>query len=240
MNILILAAGDKETILNDNGYPYYLTELDGKPLIEHLVNQCQSIPNAKFHFAFSENDIKQWRLDSVISQLSPQSHLIYVKSATAGAACTALLAIEYVDTDQPLLILNMNDMIQINFADVISDFESRKLDAGTIVFNSIHPRYSYVLLDENENVVEASEKNPISKHATAGFYWFAKGKKFISATRSMIAKDAHIDGLFYICPVMNELILDQAKIGVWFVDNENYHPLKTMRQLEHFESVLEK
>ena len=70
MNILILAAGENETTLNDSGYPFYLTELEGIPLIERLVNQCQSINNAKFHFAIPENEIKQWRLDSVITQLT--------------------------------------------------------------------------------------------------------------------------------------------------------------------------
>lgn len=238
MNILILAAGEKETILNDSGYPYYLTELEGVPLIERLVNQCQSIPQAKLFFAMTESEIKKWRLDSVVTQLSPDAHLIHVKTATAGAACTAMLAIEHIDNDQPLLILNMSDLIQINFADVIHDFQTRKLDAGTIVFHSIHPRYSYVLLDDNHFVMEAAEKNPISKHATAGFYWFARGCEFVAAARSMIAKDAHVDGLFYICPVMNELILAQAKIGVWFVDNEHYHPLKTLRQIQHFEDEL--
>lgn len=239
MNILILAAGENETTLNDSGYPFYLTELEGVPLIERLVAQCQSIQNAKLHFAIPENEIKQWRLDSVVKQLAPNGQLIYVKSNTAGAACTALLAIEHIDNEEPLLILNMNDMLQINFAEVISDFLSRDLDAGTIVFHSIHPRYSYVLLDKDNLVIEAAEKNPISQHATAGFYWFARGKDFINAARSMIAKDCHVDGHFYICPVMNELILSHAKISVNFIDNKRYHPLKTMRQIQHFESVLE-
>ncbi|SRR5579885_1472288 len=239
MNILILGAGENETTLNDSGYPFYLTELEGIPLIERLVTQCQSIKHPKFHFAIPENEIKQWRLDSVIKQLTPEGHLIHVKSNTAGAACTALLAIEHIDTNESLLILNMNDMIQVNFAEVINDFESRQLDAGTIVFHSIHPRYSYVSLDQDNLVIEAAEKNPISQHATAGFYWFARGNDFISATRSMITKDGHVDGHFYICPVMNELILAHAKIGVHFIDNQHYHPLKTMRQIQHFESVLE-
>lgn len=239
MNILILAAGEKETILNDSGYPFYLTELEGSPLIEHLVDQCRSIKNATYHFAFPEKEIKQWRLDSVITQLTQNGNLIHVKNNTAGAACTALLAMEYIDTDESLLILNMNDMIQMNFANIVNDFESRQLDAGTIVFHSIHPRYSYVVLDEDNLVIEAAEKNPISHHATAGFYWFARGKQFVEATRSMIAKEGHVDGFFYICPVMNELILSHAKIGVFFDENQHYHPLKTMRQIQHFESVLE-
>lgn len=239
MNILILAAGENESALQDNGYPFCLTEFEGVPLIERLVNQCQSIKNANFYFAISIAEIKRWHLDNVVTQLTPVGHLIPVQEKTAGAACTALLAVEYIDNHEPLLILNANDMLQVNFADVLQDFSERQLDAGTIVFHSIHPRYSYVALDDNGFVCEAAEKNPISKHATAGFYWFARGKDFVEAARSMIAKDAHIDGHFYICPVMNEMILSHAKIGVYFIENQYYHPLKTIRQMQHFENVLE-
>ena len=122
---------------------------------------------------------------------------------------------------------------------MLRDFAERKLDAGTIVFHSIHPRYSYVALDENNFVIEAAEKKPISQHATTGFYWFARGSDFVSACKSMIEKDSHLNNNFYICPVLNELILIQQKIGVYPIKNHHYHPLKSVRQMQHFESVLE-
>lgn len=238
MNILILAAGENDSNLNDDGYPFYLTEFEGIPLIEHLVRQCEPIKIAKYFFAFAEAEIKRWRLDNVIPQLTSNGHIITVKAKTAGAVCTALLAIEYIDNDEPLLILNANDILQIDFLTVINDFKQRKLDAGTIVFHSIHPRYSYVSLDKHGFVIEAAEKNPISKNATAGFYWFARGTDFIMSSQSMIAKDSHIDGSFYVCPVFNEMILSHAKIGVYFIENHQYHPLKSLRQIKHFESVI--
>lgn len=239
MNILILAAGENESHLNDSGYPFYLTEFEGVPLLERLVQQCGSLPHAHFFFAINEKEIKRWRLDNVVAQLTPFGHLIRVKENTAGAACTALLAIEYIESDEELLILNANDTIQANFNEILHDFRQRKLDAGTVVFHSIHPRYSYVALDKNDKVVEAAEKNPISQHATAGFYWFARGKEFVKSALQMIAKEGHVDENYYICPVMNEMILTQAHIGVYRIDNQYYHPLKTVRQLQHFESRLE-
>jgi len=239
MNILILAAGEAELNLNDDGYPFCLTEFEGVPLIERLVKQCKSLENTTYLFAIPEKDIKHWHLDNVVTQLTENGRIIHVQGKTAGAACTAMLAIEHIDTNEPLLILNANDVTQINFADVLRDFEERRLDAGTIVFHSVHPRYSYVSLDKDGFVIEAAEKNPISQHATTGFYWFARGNDFVSACRSMISKDAHVNGLFYICPVLNELILAQAKIGVYGIENQLYHPLKSLRQMQHFDHVLE-
>jgi dTDP-glucose pyrophosphorylase len=238
MNILILAAGQDEIALNDAGYPFYLTEFDGIPLIERLLNQLKSIKDCNFLYAFPAKEIKQWHLDNIIEQLTPGGRLISVKQNTAGAACTALLAIEYIDNDQPLLIVNMSDLVNTNFSEVIEIFHSRNLDVGVITFHSIHPRYSYVAIDDNQNIIEAAEKNPISKNACAGFYWFARGCDFVQAASSMIAKDAHINGQFYITPVLNELILQQTKIGAHFIDNAVYHPFKTLRHIEQFDSSL--
>lgn len=237
MNILILAAGESES-LTEEGYPFCLTEFEGKPLIERMVDQCSGLPKAQFLFAIPESDIKRWHMDNVVAQLCPSGKLLPVKARSAGAACTALLAIDHINNEDPLLILNANDVTEIDFNNVLQNFTQRKLDAGTVVFHSVHPRYSYVSLDDSGYVMEAAEKNPISQHATTGFYWFARGRDFVTACQAMIAKDAHVDGKFYICPVLNELILRQAKISVHHIDNQHYHPLKSIRQMQHFENVL--
>jgi len=122
-------------------------------------------------------------------------------------------------------------LIDVDYRAVLADFRERHLDAGTITFSSIHPRYSYVRLSAEELVVEAAEKRPISGHATAGFYWFARGNDFVRAAEEMIYKDASVNGAFYICPVLNELVLEQARIGVYPIQADQYHPLKTARQI---------
>jgi hypothetical protein len=84
-------------------------------------------------------------------------------------------------------------------------------------------------------VVEAAEKNPISHHATAGFYWFRQGSSFISAAQEMIRKDVELDGKFFISLTFNEMVLRQRKLGVTEIDSSRYHPLKSRKQLEIYE-----
>jgi hypothetical protein len=122
---------------------------------------------------------------------------------------------------------------------VLADFRARQLDAGVLTFSSVHPRYSYVRVDGGGMVTEAAEKNPISRNATVGFYWFSQGRRFVEAVKKMIRKDAAVNGVFYICPALNELILEQARIGTRMISADHYHPLKTERQLEQFETTLD-
>jgi NDP-sugar pyrophosphorylase family protein len=231
MNILILAAGHTSLQKQDEKYPLSLVEFEGTPLIQKLIEQCASIDSqVNFIIALRDTDVRDYYLDNIVRLLSPGAEILKVSDSTQGAACTALLAVPYIDNDDELLILNGNELL---------DIDERDLDAGVVSFNSVHPRYSYVKI-QDELVVEAAEKRPISRHATVGFYWFTKGSLFVKAAKNMIRKDASVNGLFYICPSLNELVLEQYKIGMFTIETERYHPLKNEKQLEQLEAAIER
>lgn len=239
MNILILAAGNPEFDTGDGQYPLCLTEFDGTPLLERITSACQPLQGKRFIFALRKEDVNRYHLDNIVNLLQPEAIAMKIEGSTPGAACTALLAAGHIGGEQELLIISANELLDIDFKEVIDGFRSRQFDAGTVTFQSMHPRYSYVRLNEQELVVEATEKNPISRHATAGFYWFAKGKYFVNAVKNMIRKDSHVNGLFYICPSFNEMILAQKRIGIHRIEAKKYHPLKTERQMQQYEVSLE-
>jgi len=239
MNILILAAGQSKFDAHDGSYPLCLAEFDGVPLIERLICACSKLSNANFCVALREQDIRQYHLDNVVSILAPEAKILRISEDTRGAACTALLAIGSIDNEEELLILNGNEILDEDFSVIISNFRDRQLDVGTVTFSSIHPRYSYVRLNSEGLVIEAAEKNPISRNATVGFYWFSCGKDFVRAVQNMIRKKSTVNDLFYISPALNELVLEQSRIGTYAVDSHKYHPLKTERQLIQFEAAID-
>lgn len=239
MNILILAAGDPAFSTGDGQYPLCLTELDGVPLLERIVTLCQELPVDRMIFALRKEDVARYHLDNIVGLLQPGAVALKVEGHTPGAACSALLASGYIQSEKELLIISANELVDADFKAIVDGFRARQLDAGCVTFPSMHPRYSYVRVNDDGLVVEATEKNPISRHATAGFYWFAKGTEFVIAAKNMIRKDAHVNGVFYICPSFNELILMQKRIGVHAIEAKKYHPLKTERQLNQFEGSLE-
>ena len=237
MNFLILAAGSAPVDTHDGSYPLCLAELDGTPMIEKIIQACHALPDARVIVALRDEDTRVYHLDNVVRLIDPQATVVRVREATGGAACTALLAVSHIDDDDELVILNGNELIEVPFASVVGDFRARGLDAGVITFPSIHPRYSYVRLDDRERVIEAAEKRPISRMATAGFYWFARGRDFVAAAQDMIRKNAAVNGLFYICPALNQLVLRQRAIGVHPIEARLYHPFKTERQLLQYEAA---
>jgi len=240
MNVVILAAGPERADESSGDYPLCLAEFDGHPLIEKTIESIHALTPSNFIFCFKSSDIREFHLDDITSILAPGAHVIGIKSKTGGAACTALLAAGFIDSDEELLILNGNELLEIDFHQTVENFRSTDADAGVVTFPSIHPRYSYVRVDEQDLVVEAAEKRPISRMATAGFYWFKHGKDFVRSAQSMIRKGAAINGAFYICPTLNEMVLEQKHIRHVGMSAGAYHPLKNSRQLQQYEHSLSK
>jgi hypothetical protein len=217
--------------------PLWLAERDGEVLVQRLIQSCSGL-QARLVFAVRSDDVKRYHIDSIISLAAPGAVVVPVRGETRGAACTALLCVRHLDPEAELLILNANEFLEIDYAAAVSDFRARGLDAGVVVFPSLHPRYSCVRLDDQGLIVQAAEKHPISSHAIAGFYWFRRAASFLEAAQSMIRKDVQVDGVFFISLALNELVLKNQKLGVIEVDRRCYQPLKTTRQLASYEAGL--
>lgn len=241
MNVLVLMAG-RDDAFKEAGYlyPKNLTEISGRPLVEHVVEALRPLREvgARFHFLVRADENRRFHTGDVLKLLVPDAVILEVHEPTAGAACTALLAIEQINSQVPLLICNGDQVVHADLAPMVQDFTERQLDGGIAVFEAVHPRWSYVRLNADELVVETAEKRPISKNATAGMYWFAKGSDFVLAAMAMIKKDAHVDNIFYLCPAYNELILRQKRIGIHRVERSCYHSLASPRNNTEYEDWL--
>lgn len=234
-NIILLAGTKSDDIRSEGDFPYYLSEADGVPLIQSLIQSCASLDPGKIICMLPSADMNRYHLRNMISQLHPSAVAHPVHEITKGAACTALLASESIDTDAELMIISANEILDESLEKIVNAFRSQCCDAGVVIFKSLHPRYAFVRLTDTGEVVEAAEKNPISPHAVAGMYWFKHGKMFVDAVKNMIRKDAKVNDYFYIAPALNELILLHRKIGAYRVAPTQYRPLKSAAQIHAYE-----
>lgn len=239
MNILFLMGGDNLQNTNDN-FPIYMTEINQKMILEILMDFTKSINPSRAIFCIKDEDIKNFYLDEIIKRKIENAIIININGKTKGAVCTALLASEFIDNAEELLILAINDFTDKNWQNIVDYFRTKNADCGIVSFNSIHPRYSFAKLDESGEVIEITEKKPSSNNALASFYYFRKGKEYIECSQNVIRKDVTIKDSFYISQVINEMILKQKKIGLYKIDNSEFHPLKTEAQLAQYILELKK
>ena len=232
MNVIILAAGEDYLSTKNNQYPLCLTEYKGQSIIQHISNSID-FDNDKALFIFQEKHIRKYHLSAIVELLSSnKAKVSSIPDNTAGAAASALLGAVKLDQTKPLLVISSNQLTDIDYTQLSNFMTDNNYDAGTVVFEDIHPRYSFVSLDEDGLINEASEKRPISKNATAGIYWFKDTALFVSFVKNMIRNDAKVDNKFYICPSLNEVILCGGRVGAFHINKKDYHPLKDVYQFE--------
>lgn len=236
MNIILPIAGSRST--DDSDYIKSLQEIERKTVIQHSIDALSDVAAEHFIVIIKREDINTYHLDSIVKLLRPDVEIVIAEGETIGAACTCMLAVDNVDMDKPLLITGSDELRTVSTQKIIEDFQQRELDGGVAIFDDIHPRWSYVKVDENDFVVEAAEKRPISRNAVAGLYYFKRSGDFFAAAQKLILKNANVGGKFYVCPVYNELILQGKKLGVYRIKKEQYYKLSHDSGMEAYRNYL--
>lgn len=239
MNIVIPMAGG-DALFRQQGFPFPkpVVEIDGRPLVEHAFQCLKTIRGARFIFIVRKDDDLRFHLRDMLRLMEPEAVVLRADGETAGAACTVLLAAEYIDNGEELVVANSDQILRVDLDAAVGSFRSRGLDGGTLVFDAVHPRWSFVKTDAEGLVIEAAEKRPISRSATAGFYYFREGRFFVDAAQNLIRKAASVNGGYFVCPAFNEMILKQKRIGVVPIERENYISLATPQAVEEYEQTL--
>lgn len=241
-NILI-PLGGKSDFFDSHEFPYPkpLIEIQNKTIIQMVIENFSGLTGKKFIFVVNKADCDRHHLGDILSLLTDnQCEIVKLSGETKGAICSALMAIEYIDSQKHLIISNGDQVIDVDVPQVIRDFEGRKLDAGVITFESVHPKWSYIRTDERGHIIEAAEKRPLSKNAIAGFYYFKQGTDFVKAAMQSIVKDANVNGLYYIAPTLNEIVLANKILSHYKIPAEKYHSFYSPQKIKEYEKELEK
>ena len=217
MNILIPMAGAGKRFF-DAGYifPKPLIEIDNKPMIQWVIESLNL--QANYIFIIQKEHQEKYNIKSVLKILQPNCKIIELDHLTEGAACTTLLAKEFINNDDPLIIANSDQYINWNSSKAFYDFNSKNLDGAILTFEAIHPKWSYAKCNNEGFVTEVAEKKVISKNATVGVYYWKHGSDYVKSAEEMIKKNIRVNNEFYVCPVYNEFLMKNKKIKIHKVD----------------------
>ena len=211
MNVLIPMAGAGSRF-QQAGYtfPKPLIDVEGKPMIQVVVENLNI--DANFIFVVQKQHREQYNLDTLLNLIAPNSKVVEVDGLTEGAACTALLAKEYIDNDNPLFFANSDQFVEWDSTEFMYKMNETDADGGIVSFRATHPKWSFAKVNDEGLVTEVAEKNPISDIATVGYYYWKNGSDFVKYAEDMINKDIRVNGEFYVCPVFNQAIEDNKEI----------------------------
>lgn len=213
LNVLIPMAGAGSRFASAGyTFPKPLIEVHGKPMIQVVVENLNM--EANFIYIVQKEHYEKYNLKYLLNLITPNCKIVQVEGVTEGAACTTLLAKEFIDNDDHLIIANSDQYMDWNSNETMYAFGADSIDGGILTFHATHPKWSYARLDSNGFVSEVAEKKVISEHATVGVYYWNKGSDYVKYAEQMITKNIRVNNEFYVAPVYNEAIADGKKIRI--------------------------
>lgn len=231
LNVLIPMAGAGSRF-QQAGYtfPKPLIDVNGRPMIQVVTDNLNI--KANFIYVVQKEHRERYNLDTLLDLITPGCKIVETDGLTEGAACTALLAKDYIDNDAPLFFANSDQFVEWDSNEFLYKMNETEADGGIVTFRATHPKWSFAKLNEEGLVTEVAEKNPISDIATVGYYYWKKGSDFVKYAEEMIEKDIRVNGEFYVCPVFNQAIEDGKEIRTF--DIPKMWGLGTPEDLKYF------
>ena len=217
LNVLIPMAGAGSRF-EQAGYtfPKPLIEVNNKPMIQVVVDNLNI--DANYIYVVQKSHRKKYNLDTMLNLITPGCKIVEVDNLTEGAACTALLAKDYINNNTPLFFANSDQFVEWDSNEFMYKMNETNADGGIVTFKATHPKWSFAKVNPHTGLVEeVAEKNPISDDATVGYYYWKYGSDFIKYAEQMIEKNIRVNNEFYVCPVFNQAIEDAKEIRTFNV-----------------------
>lgn len=225
LNILIPMAGKGQRFA-DAGYTELkpFIRINGEPMIYwvilnivgHLAPEDYKLiividPDIEDRYAKELADLKDKYRIEFVSTNGQKQH---------GQAWSCRLAERLVDTNDPLLIINCDQIVRDFNSDWLRPWLqfAEGADGSVALLWSNHPKWSYAKI-ANGQIVETAEKQVISEHATVGAYYFAKGHDFVQYSDQMIKDQETVNGEYYVAPVYNRMIQQGAIIKPYWTND---------------------
>jgi NDP-sugar pyrophosphorylase family protein len=228
LKLIVLLSGRGKRFI-DAGYGQIkpLLEVDGKPMIDHVVRLFPGIPNENVIFACNEKHLAQTELSSVLRRIKPHAKILALPEQYEGPAKVVQMIRDEIQDDDEVIISYCDYGTKWDFIDFLE--AARQYDGMVACYTGFHPHmlsstnYAYCRLDSNQTVAEIREKkpftdSPMNEYASNGTYYFRSGADLKRATDALIASEKKVNGEYYVSMIYNHLIGMGGKVGVFQIE----------------------
>lgn len=233
MNIVIPMAG-LGSRFSDAGYttPKPFIEIEGKPMILEAVNTLGF--EGDYIFIIRKDEY----IKSKMKEIFPDSQIIEVDYLTNGPASSVMLAKEFINNDEELIVANCDQIMWWDAETVIKQIRVMDYDGVVVTYHETTPKNSYARINRRGYVTKMAEKQVISNVSLNGIHYWKKGKYFVESTESMVEKNIRFNNEFYVSLTYNQMIEKGFKVGIYHIPNEFHNAVGTPDDLNrYFEKI---
>jgi dTDP-glucose pyrophosphorylase len=144
---------------------------------------------------------------------------------TKGALATALLPIDLIKSDEPVVLIPTNSIVQAGeLRKFIKQMIADRVSAGALLIKSNNPEYSYARIHDNR-VIEFIEKTVVGNMATTGVFYFKDKALLLQSAKWAFVNSQILNSQFFVAPSLNYILTSGQEVGFSIVDEDKYEHL---------------
>lgn len=168
-------------------------------------------------FIVLQQHIDEFKIDKEIKKYFPEAKIVIIPEVLNGAVLTCLKAKKEINDNFPVVF---NDCDHIFYCSKFNEFANsgkfEKIDGALLTFKSDDPKFSYLELDNNENVIKTVEKQVVSNYAICGAYYFKNFSIFENIAETYLQNCQYKE--FFVSGIYNIMAKQDMKIKNFAVD----------------------
>lgn len=224
MHIIIPMSGQGSRFVAA-GYtdPKPLIKVDGKPIIEHVVNLFPG--EKKFTFICNEEHLAATNMRAELERIAPGCTIVSVKPEKLGPVYHVAHIFDQIADDEEVIVNYCDFGKSWDYAGFLQHTRNRNADAAMTAYRGFHPHMlgstNYAFMREHDQWMdEIQEKKPFTDNrmeefAGDGTFYFRTGAIVKKYFQEVMDKKIDLNGEYYVSLVFNLLKADGLKISIY-------------------------
>jgi dTDP-glucose pyrophosphorylase len=175
MNIIIPLGGKGERFQKE-GYlePKPLIKVLNKEILFYTIDNLSITEEDKIFIIYNK-DLDSYNFKEIINNKYPKINLIKLEFQTKGASETVYIGLSEIisnyDYHKKIILLDGDTFYNENILEKFRNINNKNVVFYTKNYEE-NPIFSYIKLDDNNNIISIKEKDKISDNANTGAYAF--------------------------------------------------------------------
>ena len=217
--VMPMAGGGTRFTKDGVAIPKPLIELQEKPFFYWATQSINKFVDVMdITFVVLKEHVEKYRIDERIKSFYPDAVIVVIPEVLKGAVLTCCEGIRYMEDENPILFNDCDHaFISKTFYTFVKKAEFDAVDGALLTFKSDSPDYSYVVFDEEKNIIGTVEKVVASDEAICGAYYFKNKTVFEKAVETYLINCQYAE--YYISGVYGEMLKHKAKLCTFPIDD---------------------
>jgi bifunctional N-acetylglucosamine-1-phosphate-uridyltransferase/glucosamine-1-phosphate-acetyltransferase GlmU-like protein len=217
----------------DAGYkdPKPLIDVDGKPMIEHVIKLFPG--ESDFSFICNDQHLRETNMKTILQNICPIGKIYEVPVIfREGPVHAVSLIFDSIDDNKEVIVSYCDYGTYWNYESFLKDIRERNADGAIACYRGFQQHMlgtdNYAFLQETEvgsrwmNAIQEKKpftENRMNEYASNGTYYFKTGAIMKKYFKELMEQKMKINNEYYVSMVYNLLVKDNLNVSIFEIEH---------------------